>query len=203
MPDVHQRSSAELEYITWKATTYIVNKLWQNAVSCRTKLRHGRGSGTHIFLPETPPSSFFKNRGRTTGRWQLAGVSSTSMPDPLLRCLFMGSFCRVWKDSAPLLVTHSANFILLLILLPNFLVNFASSIVLLISWTRDCSSSDLTTGGVLLSACNATISLPQISSGWLKPGVVRISGMFCVRGSWSMCWKAAIPRRPLRGTTNK
>ena len=42
MPDL--TSSAELEYITWKAiTTYIVNKLWQDATSWDTKLRHGGG----------------------------------------------------------------------------------------------------------------------------------------------------------------
>ena len=72
-----------------------------------------------------------------------------------------------------------------------------------ISWTRDCRSSDLITGEMLLSACNAAIPLPQTSFGFFKPGVTRMSGMFRVRRSWSMCWKAAIPRWPLRETTTK
>ena len=75
---------------------------------------------------------------------------------------------------------------------------FASSTILVISWTRDCrSSSDLIEEGVLVSACSTSISLTQITFGRLKLGVVKISGIFCVRGSWSMCLKAVIPRWPL------
>jgi hypothetical protein len=78
------------------------------------------------------------------------------------------------------------------------------STAFLISQTRDFRSFlDLIAVEVLVSACSTPISLPQITSGCLKPGVVTISGMFRVLGSRSMCWKAAIPRRPLRGQQKK
>ena len=45
---------------------------------------------------------------------------------------------------------------------------FAPSRALVISWTRDCRSSDLITGEMLLSACNDAISLLQTSFGCFK-----------------------------------
>ena len=84
---------------------------------------------------------------------------------------------------------------------PRRCSSFAPLTALVISWTRDRRSS--ITKGMVLSACNATISLLPTSIGCFKPGVTRMSGMLRVRGSWSMCWKVVIPRRPLRGTTKK
>ena len=43
------------------------------------------------------------------------------------------------------------------------------------------------------------ISLPWMNFGWSKLGDASSSGMFYVRGSWSMRWKVEIPRRPLQG----
>ena len=74
-------------------------------------------------------------------------------------------------------------------------LNFASSTTLLTSSCR--SSSDLFVSALPVSVFRIRISLPQTFFGCPKFGVSRISGIFWVRGSWSMCRKAAMPRWPL------
>ena len=220
MPDL--TSLAELEYITWKGITiHIVNKnfnemLWVvlswveigGLMKSISKARHLKPSiiyyvskpynrHTHIFLLETPPSPsrvFFIKKIEDE-RW-LAGFSSTTMPGPSW---------GLWAHPAG--PGHFAcNSLSMSFAVSSSHVDvqvFAPSTALVISWTRDCRSSDLITGEMLLSVCSATISLPQTSFGCFKPGVTRMGGMFRDRGSWSMCWKAAISRWPLRGTTTK
>ena len=56
---------------------------------------------------------------------------------------------------------------------------------------------------VVVSVCRIPISLPQTSFGCPKFGVSRISGIFWVRGSWSMHRKAVIPRYPLGITSQR
>ena len=78
-----------------------------------------------------------------------------------------------------------------------------SSTTLSISCTRKCRSSDFIAGGVLVSACRTSVSLLHITFGRKKPGVARISGIFRVRLSLSMWWKAVIPRWPLQSYQKK
>ena len=56
---------------------------------------------------------------------------------------------------------------------------------------------------VVVSVCRIPISLPQTSFGCPKFGVSRISGIFWVRGSWSMHRKAVMPRYPLGITSQR
>ena len=133
-----------------------------------------------------------KNQGWTTA----VRFSSTTMPGLVI--------LQAWKNPATLLVTHKYSLSVSFVSYSHVdLQVFAPSMALVISWTRDCRSSDLIMGEMLLSTCNAAISLPQTSFGCFKPGVTRMSGMFRIHRSWSMCWKAAIPRWPLQGTTTK
>ena len=155
--------------------------------------------------PHFPPrdttitlSIFFKKI--EDGR-RLAVVSSSTTPGPpwglWANSAGPGKFCHFACHSPSVSFVSSSHVDVQV---------FAPSTTVAMSWTRDCRSFlDLIKGEMLLRVCNATISLLQTSFGCFKPGVTRMSGMFCVRRSWSICWKAAIPRWPLRRetTTNK